>query len=442
MDPARERLLAALRERAARGSPLTATQQGIWLAEQLDPAVSGYHDTAVLRIEGPLDREVLRRTVEHVRAGHEALRCRLVTDGDEPRQVFDVGAIDWGYVDLSGLSAEGRGARLDRLVTVAAGEPFDLVTGPLWRLRLVRTGAAEHVLVVVVHHLVADGWSHGLLLEALLTGYAALAAAVPPPPGRPGYARWLAERVRREREAAAGGTARVIAADLPAPYRLRLPELDPSVADRAADEIELPIPAADWAAFGVACRRGGGTPFAALTGLFGLLLSQATGQDGVLLSAPVAGRYDERSGRLLGCLINVVPIHLPVSAGDSPAAAAEAGARALGRALRHADLPYRDVVRAARRLPPGDDPLTNVGVEEFNAPVSAVSVGPLRVVPLPRGQVRLRHDLTLTVPAVPGRPVTLCFPRARWRSGRVAALARDLAALIQAAQGETAARHA
>jgi hypothetical protein len=93
-------------------------------------------------------------------------------------------------------------------------------------------------------------------------------------------------------------------------------------------------------------------------------------------------------------------------------------------------VPYREVARAAGAPLSDDDPLTNVGVEEFNAPTGTVRAGPVRITPMPRSRVRLRHDLTLSVPSVPGDPVTLLYPRARWSADAVAALAADLAGLV------------
>jgi Condensation domain len=436
LSPARARLLAALRERLPGGAPLTATQQGIWLAEQLSPGESGYHDTAALRIDGALDAAALRQALDDVQAQHAALRCRVIESDGVLKQFFDVDEVHWGVTDLTALPADGRRVRLGRLVAALATEPFEVATGPLWRARLVRLGAAEHVLVLVVHHLIADGWSHGVLLGALLDRYAARTGGrddVPPATGAD-YRTWLARRVRREHEAVAAGAAAEVVEDLcRVPYRLRLPGFDPAPADRAAAEVEIPLGAPEWMAFDLACTRSGTTRFMALTGLFAAMLSRATDRADVLLSMPLAGRYDEATVGLLGCLINVVPVGVRIATSASPRAAVDAGAAAVWRALRHAELPYREVVRAVDAALPGDDPLTNVGIEQFNAPTGEVRMGSLRVEPLPRAQVRLRHDLTLSVARDGGGPTTLLYPAARWSKDRVAGLAVDLAELVKAA---------
>ncbi|OLF14709.1 condensation domain-containing protein [Actinophytocola xanthii] len=430
LSPDRQRLLVALRARGPAGSPLTATQQGIWLAEQLDPGTSGYHETVVLRIEGPLDPDLLALVFAHLQAGNDALRARVVDTDREPRQFFDVDAVDWRYVDLSGVPEEHRRARVDRLVAVAAVEPFELATGPLWRARLVRLSETDHVLVVVLHHLITDGWSHGVLLRALARGYPLLAEGSEPPPGEPGYPAWLAARVRREREAVAAGRASEVASRLSdVPYRLRVPGLDPTHPDRVAAELPIPVGPGGWVAFDAACRRFGTTRFMGLTGLFALALGRVSGQGAVVLSAPVADRSGG-SAALLGCLISVVPIVVPAVAGSAVRAVVATGTAAVGTALRHTEVPYREVVRAAGWGPAGDDPLTNVGIEEMNAPTGQVRFGKLRVTPTPRTQVRLRHDLTLSVPSQPDQAATLLYPSARWSGGGLDELVAELTALV------------
>jgi hypothetical protein len=431
--PDRTRLLAALAARQAGEPPLTATQQGIWLAEQLDQGTSGYHDTAGLAISGPLDAGALRDALADAQAEHEALRCRITDRDGQPRQRFDVDTVDWNAVDLTGVSPAARPARLERLVAATAASPFDLARGPLWRARLIRTGAEEHVLVLVLHHLIIDGWSHGLLMDSLISGYAARIGGQPPARPRSGYASWLNGRTRREAAVSADGTARALAAELgPLPYRLRLAGLDPSEPDRRAAELPVSLPPPAWAAFDTACRKAGRTRFMALTGLFALALCRAGGQDGALFATPIAGRYGGTAAGLMGCMINLVPIRVPVRPDDRTDAAQAAGTRALARAMAHPDLPYREIARAAGPLPAGDDPLTNVGLEQFNAPASEVRAGPLRVTPLSRAQVRLRHDLTLSVPRAGDGPPALLYPSARWHPGDVADLAGDLAELVTA----------
>ncbi|GAA2489749.1 hypothetical protein GCM10010276_30870 [Streptomyces longisporus] len=436
VDPQRARLVEALRARRRSQTPQTlpmpATQQGMWLAEQLSPGVSGYHDTGVLRIDGPLDAEALRLAFGDARAVHEAMRCRVIEVGEEPRHSFDAPAPELAYTDLGAVHAQTRAARIERLTVLTATEPFDLETGPLWRARLIRVQSDEHVLILVLHHLISDGWSHGVLLRTLLSHYAARAqnTALPPAPDTTGYRRWLLSRAAQEQAAVDSGRAREVATLLAeAPYRAALPGLKGTPTDRLAAAVELPVTGATWASFDRACRRAGATRYMGLTGLFGHFLSRTSRAERAVLAAPVAVRDVPGSEHLMGCLINVVPLVLvPRPTADLTTALA-AGRDAVLTALRYADVPYRDVARALGPLTASDDPVTNVGVEEFNAPQDPVRVGDVVVTPMPRGHVRLRHDLALSV-ARHGTSAQLLHPVQNWDVNEIESLAQNLAELI------------
>ncbi|WP_175439960.1 condensation domain-containing protein [Micromonospora nigra] len=410
---------------------LTATQQGIWLAEQLEPGESGYHDTAVSRIVGDLDADALRAALADVQRHHEALRCRIETTADGvPTQVFDVDRVDWSY---------RRSARPDtpveRLVGLDSSEPFDLGSGPLWRVRLVRTGPAEHILIVVTHHLVTDGWSHGVFLRTLLACYLARTRGIRPALPDPGlrYGEWIADKLRRERDARQSDRVDRAAARLvDAPRRWSPPGLTAGPAGRRAALVPVPLSAAECETFRQACRGLGVTTYMGLAGLFALGVARGTGVGEVVLAAPVAHRADPRTAALMGCMIEVVPVHVRVDPALPAREAATAGRAATLEALRHLDVPYREVTRALR-VPPGDeDPLTNLSFEEFNVPLGRHRLAGLEIEPLPRVGLRTRHDLTLSVPAGLARSPELLVPADRWQPGTVAAFATDLADLVRA----------
>ncbi|MFJ5294425.1 condensation domain-containing protein [Streptomyces sp. NPDC088348] len=414
---------------------MTATQQGIWLAEQLSPGVSGYHDTAVLRIDGPLDAEALRLAFGDARAVHEAMRCRVIEVDGEPQQSFDAPAPEWAYTNLGPVAAQTRAARIERLTALTATEPFDLESDPLWRARLIRVGSDEHMLILVFHHLISDGWSHGVLLQTVLSHYAARAqhTTLPPTADTTAYRRWLLARAAGEQASVDSGRAREVAALLSeAPYRAALPGLKGPANDRLAAAVKLPVPDATWTSFDRACRRAGTTRYMGLTGLFGHLLSQTSRSGRAVLASPVAIRDAPGSAHLMGCLINVVPIVLAPLPTADPAAALAAGREAVLTALRYTDVPYRDVARALGPLTTSNDPVTNIGVEEFNAPQEPVRVGDVVVRPMPRGHVRLRHDLALSV-ARGGASAQLLHPVQAWDVNEVQSLAQNLAELISKA---------
>ncbi|MFI0939409.1 amino acid adenylation domain-containing protein [Streptomyces sp. NPDC021020] len=174
-----ERLLKAKRaHRAAkrqivpvpRDRPLVCSyqQEGLWFEHQVDPASAAYHIPAALRLRGQLDVAVLERALHALVVRHEALRTRFVADGGVPRQVIDPAPAGLS-LPVAEVSEEG----LERWVADETGRPMDLAAGPLFRARLGRIAPDEHVLVLVVHHIVADGWSVGILADDLTRLFAA-----------------------------------------------------------------------------------------------------------------------------------------------------------------------------------------------------------------------------------------------------------------------------
>ncbi len=148
---------------AWQGAPaLSFAQQRLWFLDQLSPQSASYHICGALRLQGPLQPEVLRRALEEVVRRHEALRTTFPTVAGKPTQVIHpAGALELPVVELGVLPEALRHGEVERLALAEAQRPFDLSSGPLFRVRLLRLSAEEHVLVLSMHHIISDGWSVG-----------------------------------------------------------------------------------------------------------------------------------------------------------------------------------------------------------------------------------------------------------------------------------------
>jgi len=176
-DPVLERIAARLDEsapvsgaRAIRPVPregllVSAHQQeGLWIQHQLDPSSTAYHIALSLRLRGrALDRAAMERAVHQIVERHESLRTRFVDDGGVPRQVVDDPATTRAPLAVVELPAD----RVDAWVRTEARRPFDLAAGPLLRTLLRRIADDDHVLLLVVHHIVVDGWSLRIVANEL-----------------------------------------------------------------------------------------------------------------------------------------------------------------------------------------------------------------------------------------------------------------------------------
>ncbi|WP_176015676.1 non-ribosomal peptide synthetase [Burkholderia sp. BCC0398] len=154
--------------------PLSPAQLGLWFLWRAQPDSAAYNIPVALRVRGPLDVDALRAAFADAAAGHPALRARLVVrDGALPGQRIDADvAVDLPVIDLS-AQADAL-ARATALTDADALAPFDLAAdAPLWRARVLRLGADDHVLSVTIHHIVSDGESIELWLDAVRARYVA-----------------------------------------------------------------------------------------------------------------------------------------------------------------------------------------------------------------------------------------------------------------------------
>src|SRR5580658_1605698 len=186
----RQRLaeLGAARLAAADVFPLSSAQQRLWLADQAMPGLPGYHLVRVIELDGQLDIAALNAALSEIVARHEALRTSVLVVGGQPLQrVAKPAGVELPVIDATEAEAED-------LALAAARRPLDVAGGSLWRGELYRLGARRHRLVLVWHHIIADGVTIALLLSELADAYRAhhdgREADLPPTVGYRGYVRW------------------------------------------------------------------------------------------------------------------------------------------------------------------------------------------------------------------------------------------------------------
>ncbi|MBZ4377531.1 non-ribosomal peptide synthetase, partial [Corallococcus sp. AS-1-6] len=176
--------------------PQSFAQERLWLLAQLDAESSAYHVPLALRLSGALKEEALRLALEGLVHRHEALRTVFAPGEDGPlQQVLSASPLPLTTLSVEALPQEAREAEALRLARQEAQRPFDLAKGPLVRALLVRLGPDDAVLLLVLHHIVTDGWSMGVLVRELGALYAAHVSGQPPalpplPVQYADYAQW------------------------------------------------------------------------------------------------------------------------------------------------------------------------------------------------------------------------------------------------------------
>ena len=219
------RLPIVARDNRSAPSPPSYAQQRLWFLDQLNPANPFYNIHHSLNLDFALDVRVLERALNEIVRRHEALRTPFVAVEGRPMQVVAPELrLKLPVVDLGHLPApRSRRRRPCELATEEAREPFDLGTGPLLRVLVVRLTPRRWVLSLTLHHIVSDGWSLRILFGELSRLYEAFAAGRPSPcPSShiqyADFALWQREQLAgdrlRSRSSPTGATAR-----RPAPAR-------------------------------------------------------------------------------------------------------------------------------------------------------------------------------------------------------------------------------
>ncbi|HEX6746979.1 MAG TPA: amino acid adenylation domain-containing protein, partial [Longimicrobium sp.] len=355
--------------------PLSFAQQRLWFIDQLEPGSTAYHMPDALRLRGPVDPRVLERALGEVVRRHETLRTTFgETEGVPFQVVHPAGAARLEVTDLSRLAPAQREAEARRLAWEEAQRLFDLRRGPLLRAHLLRLGQDDHVLLLVMHHIVSDGWSMGVLARELGTLSQAFARGEASPlPELPvqyaDYAAWQRKWVDGDvlREQAEYWKAALSGA----PELLELPTDRPRPArqDYAGAIVGIDLGEELSAGLRALSQRHGTTLFMTLLAGWAAVLGRLSGQEDVVVGTPSANRGRREIEGLIGFFVNTLALRIGL--GGSPSVSGLLG-RVKQRALEaqaNQDIPFEQVVelvQPARSL--AHSPLFQVMFVWQNAP--------------------------------------------------------------------------
>ena len=287
-------------------------QERFLFIDQLAGATSAYNIPWPLRLKGELDVVALGRALSEIVRRHEALRTRFAVQDGRRVQLIDAPRdVDLNLTDLSSRPDAELVAR--KLVDEQTQMPFDLKRGPLLRARLLRLGAREHVLAIVVHHIAADGWSKAVFfreLDALYRAYAAgLPSPLPEPPVQYGdYAEWERSWLTGDHLAAELEHWRTELEGAPTALELPTDRPRPAVPTLAGAWRRTAIPAELVDAIRALGRREGATTFMTILAALDVFLHRYSGQEEILVGTPVDTRGAPGLEAAIGAFVNTVVI--------------------------------------------------------------------------------------------------------------------------------------
>ncbi|MFF9021160.1 non-ribosomal peptide synthetase [Streptomyces eurythermus] len=324
-------------------------QQRIWFLDQLRPGTPDYLLPLALRIRGGLETDALLGALTAVVERHEVLRTGYRQDAGRLLQCIAPEAeVPFRELDFTDLPASGREARLARLIEDELRLPIDLARQPPLRAVLARVGPADHLLIVVVHHIAFDGMSWHLLGAELAAGYRERtggppAALAPLALQYADFADWQAERLTGRRLAAGLDHWRTALADL-SPLQLPTDRPRPAVWDGAGDAVRFELPAELMARVDLLARRSRATRFMVLLAAFQAVLARFSGQRDIAVGTPVSGRGLPDAERLIGLFVNTVVVRGDLSGEPSFRTLLGRVAANTLAALSHAGTPFELVV--------------------------------------------------------------------------------------------------
>ncbi|MCG3148786.1 MAG: Linear gramicidin synthase subunit D [Verrucomicrobiae bacterium] len=378
--------------------PLSYAQERLWFLDQLEPNTATYNIVSAVELTGPLNVEALRRSFALIFQRHEALRTTFdVVDGKPAQRIAPPGGWELPVEDVRGLPA----AEVQRRANAEAQRPFVLARDRLLRTKLFRAGDQEHLLVIVLHHIVSDGWSIGVLYRELGAAYAALAAgrAARLPVLRAQYAEfavgqreWLRGPVLEQqlnfwRNRLAG-----------APVLLDLPTdrpRPPAQTYRGDMALEI-FPVELLRRLQELSRAESASLFMILLAAFEALLARYTRQEDILIGTPTACRSRADVENLIGLFVNTVVMRADLSGNPTFRELVAQTRAATLAALAHQELPFEKLVeelQVARNL--AHSPLFQVMFVAINEEQVAGKIGGLQTESRVLSTRTAKFDLTL-----------------------------------------------
>ncbi|WP_373684128.1 non-ribosomal peptide synthase/polyketide synthase [Pseudomonas aeruginosa] len=326
---------------------LSFAQERQWFIWRLDPHSAAYNIPVALRLKGPLRRDALQGALDLLVQRHETLRTTFLEHDGAPRQVIHPTlpiAIEERRPPVAGEDLKG-------LVETEAHRPFDLQRGPLLRVLLLPLATDECVLVLTLHHIIADGWSMQVLVDELIRVYAALRHDQPPalaelPIQYADFAAWQRQWMDGgERERQLNYWVSRLGGEQPL---LELPSDRPRPQQQShrGRRIGIPLPAELAEALRRLAQAEQGTLFMLLLASFQALLHRYSGQNDIRVGVPIANRNREETEGLIGFFVNTQVLRAELD-GQLPFRELLRQVRqAVVEAQGHQDLPFEQLVDA------------------------------------------------------------------------------------------------
>jgi len=385
---------------ATQNDPLSFAQDRLWFLEQLGVG-SAYNEAAAVTIRGPLNVDAITSSVGRLLERHEILRTRFLVESGQPRQIAGPAPeCPLDLRDLSGAPGSFQQETVQRELQQSVSETFNLARGPLFRPVLFKLSDNEHVLLIVLHHIVTDGWSARLINREIAAGYDAASRGVVHTQN--GAVVQYADFARRQRDGSMTETLQQQLAywrgKLSGIETLQLP-IDyarPAAASFRGSQYRFSFSSATSVQLTGHAREHGVTPFMFLLAAFQSFLHRLTGQKDIVVASPTAGRTNPQLNETIGFFVNTLLLRANFTEHVTFKELLRTTRLGILEALDNQDAPLEKLVaelQPERTL--SRQPLFQVAFAWENFPKEPLQLRGLECVPLHVEQCTAKFDLTL-----------------------------------------------
>jgi amino acid adenylation domain-containing protein len=384
--------------------PLSWAQERLWFLDQLQEQNATYNLPGAVRLTGHLNFQALQKTLSEITQRHEVLRTTFKSSNGTPVQVINKEAnLTINVVDLQHLPHVQQETQVQNLASAEATTPFDLSTGPLLRVTLLKLSASESVVLFTMHHIISDGWSMGLFIQEISILYRAYSLGEDSPlPQLPiQYAdftlwqrQWLSKEVLENQlnywqQQLAGAPALL---ELPTDYPR------PPVQTYRGQTHDFKLNTEMTQKLQTLCQHHGTTLFMTLLAAFATLLYRYSGQSDIVIGSPIANRNRSETESLIGFFVNTLVLKTSFESNPSFAELLTQVREVTLKAYENQDIPFEQVVEALqpeRSL--SHSPLFQVMFVLQNAPTTELELPELTLTPLRFETPAAKFDLTLSI---------------------------------------------
>lgn len=384
-------------------APLSFAQERLWFLHRLEPESVVYNISRAIRLKGRVERQVLEQCFNEILKRHDILRTTFTENDGEPAQIVSPHTeISIAVVDLTGLRGSEREAAASKAAAEEAAQPFDLVNGPLYRIRLLKLDEEEHIALFTLHHIVSDAWSASVLVKELVVLYRAFSGGersplVELPIQYADFSAWQRNWLQGETlEEMLGYWRRQLAG---APPVLNLPTdgtRSHAQEGQQGERLSRVLPETLSLSVQTLSLKEKATLFTTLLALFNVLMHHYSEQEDIVVGSPIANRNRAEVEPLIGFFVNTLALRTNL-AGNPTFRELLARVREVAlQAYVYQDLPFGKVVKAVqpeRSL--SHTPLFQVVFHMNNVPMSAFELPGLSLSPVEALPITVPFDLVM-----------------------------------------------